>query len=71
MSVMPSEIGAKRREASDPLIPKRLLTTDLLPHCIAPGKLAGTPSGVRVKWKRASGGVTSLNHRLHAGIPPG
>ena len=33
---------------------------------------SGTPAGVRVvRGVMGSGGVASLNHRLHSGIPPG
>ena len=34
------------------------------------GCRAGTPAGVRAPLGCGSGGVASLNHRLHAGMPP-
>jgi len=34
-------------------------------------KMLATPAGVRDALDRPSGGVASLNHRLHAFVPPG
>jgi hypothetical protein len=31
---------------------------------------SGIPSGMPGAFKSASGGVATLNHRLHAGMPP-
>ena len=38
---------------------------------LEPGRMAGTPAGVRDSGALGSGGVVPLNHRLHAGIPLG